>query len=110
MTTSTTAARAFAAAGGRGCNVTVPFKFEAFALASRHTPRATLAQAANTLRFDAEGWLADNTDGIGLDWTFPERAPSYGVLFLQHDDAGWIAINDQVPSAYRTRPVREALE
>ena len=47
--------------------------------------------------------------GIGLDWTFPERAPSYGVLFLQHDDAGWIAINDQVPSAYRTRPVREAL-
>ena len=50
----------------RGCNVTVPFKFEAFALATRHTPRATLAQAANTLRFDAEGWLADNTDGIGL--------------------------------------------
>jgi shikimate dehydrogenase len=50
----------------RGCNVTVPFKFEAFALAPRHTPRARLAQAANTLRFDAEGWLADNTDGIGL--------------------------------------------
>jgi shikimate dehydrogenase len=50
----------------RGCNVTVPFKFEAFALATRHTPRATLARAANTLRFDAEGWLADNTDGIGL--------------------------------------------
>lgn len=50
----------------RGCNVTVPFKFEACALAARHTPRAALAQAANTLRFDAEGWLADNTDGIGL--------------------------------------------
>jgi shikimate dehydrogenase len=50
----------------RGCNVTVPFKFEAFALAARHTPRATLARAANTLRFDAEGWLGDNTDGIGL--------------------------------------------
>ena len=50
----------------RGCNVTVPFKFEAYALAARHTPRATLAQAANTLRFDAGGWLADNTDGIGL--------------------------------------------
>lgn len=49
-----------------GCNVTVPFKFEAFALAPRHTPRAALAQAANTLRFDAEGWLADNTDGAGL--------------------------------------------
>lgn len=53
----------------RGCNVTVPFKFEAFALAARRTPRAELAQAANTLRFDAEadgGWLADNTDGVGL--------------------------------------------
>ncbi len=58
--------RAFAAAGGRGCNVTVPFKFEAFALAARSTERARLAGAANTLRFDAEGWLADNTDGVGL--------------------------------------------
>lgn len=50
----------------RGCNVTVPFKFEAPALASRLTPRALLAQAANTLRFDAGGWQADNTDGAGL--------------------------------------------
>ena len=61
--------QAFAAEGGHGCNVTVPFKFEAFALASRRTPRAELAQAANVLRFDADadgGWLADNTDGIGL--------------------------------------------
>lgn len=58
--------RGFAAGGARGCNVTVPFKFEAFALAPRHSARATLAQAANTLRFDAEGWFADNTDGAGL--------------------------------------------
>lgn len=61
--------QAFAAQGARGCNVTVPFKFEAYELAKRHTPRATLAQAANTLRFDATadgGWLADNTDGVGL--------------------------------------------
>ncbi|KNZ31048.1 MAG: shikimate dehydrogenase [Methylibium sp. NZG] len=50
----------------RGCNVTVPFKFDAFRLATRHTERAALAGAANTLRFDAEGWLADNTDGCGL--------------------------------------------
>jgi shikimate dehydrogenase len=58
--------RAFAHNAGRGCNVTVPFKFEAFSLCPRHTPRAALAQAANTLRFDSEGWLADNTDGVGL--------------------------------------------
>ena len=61
--------RTFAAKGAQGCNVTVPFKFEAFELAARRTQRAELAQAANTLRFDpAEqgGWLADNTDGVGL--------------------------------------------
>ena len=59
----------FAQAGAKGCNVTVPFKFEAFELAARRSPRAELAQAANTLRFDAAadgGWLADNTDGVGL--------------------------------------------
>ena len=59
----------FVNAGAKGCNVTVPFKFEAFEMAARRTPRAELAQAANTLRFDAAtegGWLADNTDGVGL--------------------------------------------
>jgi len=50
----------------RGCNITLPFKFQVIALAARSTPRALLAQAANTLRFDADGWLADNTDGVGL--------------------------------------------
>ncbi|MBK7613593.1 MAG: shikimate dehydrogenase [Vitreoscilla sp.] len=58
--------QAFAEGGARGCNVTVPFKFQAFSLCPRHTPRAELAQAANTLRFDSDGWLADNTDGVGL--------------------------------------------
>ncbi|WP_431288635.1 shikimate dehydrogenase [Roseateles chitinivorans] len=61
--------RAFVAAGGRGCNITVPFKFEAFRLAARQTPRAQLAGAVNTFRFDdasAGGWLGDNTDGAGL--------------------------------------------
>jgi shikimate dehydrogenase len=58
--------RRFAAEGGKGCNVTVPFKFLAHDLAARRSPRAALAQAANVLRFDAEGWFGDNTDGIGL--------------------------------------------
>lgn len=60
------AVRALAEGGAKGCNITVPFKFEAFDLAARHTDRAALAQAANVLCFDAEGWLADNTDGAGL--------------------------------------------
>ncbi len=58
--------RAFAAAGASGCNVTMPFKFEAFDLAARKTARAVLAGACNTLRFDGGDWLGDNTDGAGL--------------------------------------------
>jgi shikimate dehydrogenase len=59
--------QAWIAGGGRGCNVTVPFKFEAFGLAGTASERATLAQAANTLRFDEGGRIAaENTDGIGL--------------------------------------------
>jgi shikimate dehydrogenase len=50
----------------RGCNVTVPFKFEAPVLAKHLSARAALAQAANVLRFEDDGWFADNTDGIGL--------------------------------------------
>ncbi len=56
----------FRAHGGRGLNVTVPFKLEAFALAERHTARAQAAGAVNTLAFDADGILGDNTDGAGL--------------------------------------------
>lgn len=52
--------------GVRGCNVTVPFKFEAFEAAHHQTDRAQLAQAANTLCFDDAGIHADNTDGVGL--------------------------------------------
>jgi shikimate dehydrogenase len=54
-------------AGGKGCSVTMPFKPEAWRVAKARSARAELAQAANTLRLDANGdWLADNTDGIGL--------------------------------------------
>ena len=57
---------AFIAAGGKGANVTVPFKLEAFALATRLTPRAQAAGAVNTLKFDGDAILGDNTDGVGL--------------------------------------------
>ena len=59
--------RTFAASGARGCNITVPFKFKAQALAQALSPRARRAGAVNTLRFDADGsWFGDNTDGAGL--------------------------------------------
>jgi len=52
--------------GYKGCNITVPFKFEAFQLATELTGRARAAQAVNTLKFDGETILGDNTDGAGL--------------------------------------------
>jgi len=60
------ALRAFAAAGGRGANVTLPFKEEAWRLADARSARAEAARAVNTLRFDAAGLFGDNTDGAGL--------------------------------------------
>lgn len=76
--------QAFAAGGGKGCNVTIPFKQEAWSLAASRSPRAELAGAANTLRFDAAGWWADNTDGIGLvrDITRNAGVPLKGVRLL----------------------------
>jgi len=52
--------------GYRGINVTVPFKFEAFQLATQLTARAEAAQAVNTLKFTGTTILGDNTDGAGL--------------------------------------------
>ncbi len=61
------ALRDFAAGGGRGCNVTVPFKIEAAERATGRTERVQLGGAANTLVFASDGAVtADNTDGLGL--------------------------------------------
>lgn len=60
------AVAAFQKQGGRGLNVTLPFKERALALAQRVSPRARLAGAANTLLFDNGEVEADNTDGAGL--------------------------------------------
>lgn len=61
------AVAAFRAGGGKGLNVTVPFKQEAWRLAEVRTPRAERAGAVNTLWWDAPGRLqGDNTDGAGL--------------------------------------------
>jgi shikimate dehydrogenase len=56
----------FVDAGGKGANVTVPFKLEAYALAHRLSARAAMAGAVNTLTFSAGEIIGDNTDGIGL--------------------------------------------
>lgn len=59
--------RTFVSEGGKGANVTVPFKEQAFALAEILSERAQQAGAVNTLYINSEGKLVgDNTDGIGL--------------------------------------------
>lgn len=59
--------RGFFAAGGRGLNVTVPFKERAWALADEHGPAAAACGAVNTLKpLQGGGLWGDNTDGIGL--------------------------------------------
>ncbi|MFA5958948.1 MAG: shikimate dehydrogenase [Tatlockia sp.] len=56
----------FFVAGGKGLNITLPFKERAFALAKITTQRAKLAKAANTLWMENNLLHADNTDGVGL--------------------------------------------
>jgi shikimate dehydrogenase len=56
---------AFRAAGGKGLNVTLPFKQAAFRYAARHSERARLGEAVNTLVL-REPVRGDNTDGSGL--------------------------------------------
>ncbi len=56
----------FVSEGGRGLNVTIPFKLEAFALAGETSVRAQSAGACNTLMWRDDHWYGDNTDGAGL--------------------------------------------
>ncbi|CAG9200005.1 Shikimate dehydrogenase (NADP(+)) [Paraburkholderia caribensis] len=58
--------RAFIAAGGKGMNVTAPFKLKAFAMADERSERAELAGAANALSFKDGRIIAENFDGVGL--------------------------------------------
>ena len=56
----------FVAGGGKGANVTLPFKEEAFALCTRRSARAEQAGAVNTLAFVGSEIIGDNTDGAGM--------------------------------------------
>jgi len=72
----------FVAEGGKGLNVTIPFKLEAFALAREHSPRALAAQACNTLAWRGDHWYGDNTDGAGL---LRDLVHNLGVILAGRD-------------------------
>lgn len=66
--------RAFFKAGGKGLNITLPFKQRAFEMSDEATPRARAAGVANTLWMQGEKLYADNTDGIGFIRDFSRYA------------------------------------
>jgi shikimate dehydrogenase len=57
---------AFRASGGRGMNVTAPFKLDAFAYATDLAPSAQMAGAVNAMKFESDRVFAENFDGVGL--------------------------------------------
>lgn len=78
----TEAAKSFFTNGGKGLNVTVPFKIDAYEFADHLSDRAKLAGAVNTLALEDDGYIyGDNTDGIGLvrdirhnlDWPIEDK-------------------------------------
>jgi shikimate dehydrogenase len=79
-----TAVRGFAAAGGRGVNVTVPHKEAAFALVDETSEPANAAGAVNTISFRGGRLRGDNTDGVGLirDLTVNEHVALAGRRVL----------------------------
>jgi shikimate dehydrogenase len=57
---------AFRTSGGRGMNVTAPFKLDAFAYATDLAPSAQMAGAVNAMKFEGNKVYAENFDGVGL--------------------------------------------
>ena len=97
----------FRAAGGKGLNITLPFKTDAFRLADPLSERARLAGAVNTLKFEPDGRaFGDNTDGAGLvrDVELNLGTPIKGKQLLLLGAGG--AARGVVAPLLRQRPVR----
>lgn len=101
----------FFAKGGKGCNITAPFKERSFKLANDTTERCQIAKSCNTLHRLPDGTLlGDNTDGIGLvadlkrlNWLKPNQkililgagGATRGILFplLKSQDLEIVIVN-----------------
>lgn len=81
--------------GGKGLNVTIPFKLQAYELAQHKTPRAQSAKAANMLWVENGQWWCDNSDGEGLTRDlrrlFKERSASLSGIHVLILGAGGAA-------------------
>ncbi|MDE2309443.1 MAG: shikimate dehydrogenase, partial [Betaproteobacteria bacterium] len=79
--------------GYKGCNVTVPFKFEAFEIATNLSQRVQAAKAVNTLWFKDNKIHGDNTDGVGLirdiERNFGVSLQGKRVLLMGTGGAAW---------------------
>ncbi len=102
----TAAARAFRAAGGKGLNVTLPFKQDAWVFADVLSARAERAGAVNTLIFTSGAVRGDNTDGVGLvrDLTVNLGWPVSGRRLLLLGAGG--AARGVLPSLLAERPAQ----
>ncbi len=95
---------AFAAAGGKGLNVTLPFKGDAFRFADEVSDHARLAEAVNTLSFRDGKVYGDNTDGVGLVRDIVENldVPMAGQRVLLLGAGG--AVRGVLPSILAEKP------
>ncbi len=96
--------RQFAADGGKGMNVTAPFKLKAFALADERGESVALAGAANALKFERGRIIAENFDGIGLlrDIEVNLGAPLAGMRVLMLGAGG--AVRGVLPPFLAANP------
>ena len=77
------AVSSFQANGGKGLNITVPFKREAWQLMDQRTPRAERAGAVNTIVIDNKGeMLGDNTDGVGMVADIMRKTQCLGQILV----------------------------
>ena len=83
---------ALPAAGFRGANVTIPHKQTALALAQAPTPRARAIGAANTLIFESDRIVADNTDAPALIAALPIEIAGASALVLGAGGAARAAV------------------
>ena len=99
------AVRTFIDKGGHGFNITSPCKFDAFQLATKHSTRAKLAQAVNTLivRPNGELW-GDNTDGVGFvhDLTINKGFTVANKVIVIHGAGG--AVRGLIPALFAQNP------